>query len=55
MLKAAEYGNVLAMMLVATKYLNGFGTSKNPEKAVNWVFTAAKYEDPDALYIVGSF
>lgn len=46
----ARAGNIESFMLVAIQYMNGVGTTKDPQKAIFWARRAEKEAVPDAYY-----
>lgn len=51
--KAANNGQMLAQYNLAKMYLNGNGTSKNPQIAAQWFMKAARQGDAAAQYMIG--
>lgn len=51
--KAANNGQMLAQYNLAKMYLNGNGTSKNPQIAAQWFMKAAQQGDAAAQYMIG--
>lgn len=52
--KAAQEGDVTAQMLAGQAYWNGFGTSKDADKAVYWADAAAKAGNARAMLVLAA-